>query len=166
MRVAAAEACRCPHARMRATSDLLLVVAAALITRRGTEPHVLLAERPPGKRYAGALEFPGGKLEAGESPEQGLARELREELAIEIDPKLLVPLTFSSSPGSLGSKHLLIPLFTNTDDWVGEPRGNEGQRLYWATADELDDDALMRRVSIADLPMVQARAQQRNTRIQ
>jgi len=127
---------------------LLVVVAAALIR----EDRVLVAQRPPGKRLAGLWEFPGGKLEQAESPEVALARELAEELAIEVDPDSLSPLGFSTlSEGK--DFHLLMPLFA-TDQWQNEPIGAEGQELQWVTAEELDALAAKELLPRADIPLV------------
>lgn len=114
----------------------LLVVAVALIKRDpGSPARVLLAQRPQGKRLAGLWEFPGGKLEPGETPEEALCRELQEELAIKVRPKGLEPLTFASH--SYNEFHLLMPLF-RCDVWDGDPRGAEGQQIRWVSLDELD----------------------------
>ena len=79
----------------RTEMTLMPVVAVALTDRTG---RVLVAQRPPGKEHAGLWEFPGGKVEPGESPEAALVRELREELGVTVDPSALEPLTFSSAP--------------------------------------------------------------------
>ena len=126
----------------------LLVVAAALIRRdAGGPPTVLLAQRPPGKAMAGLWEFPGGKLEADETPEQALRRELVEELGIDIrDPQ---PLAFASH--TYEKFHLLMPLYVS-EHWDGEPTGAEGQALQWVAADELDAYAM----PDADIPLLPA----------
>eukprot|EP00967_Tisochrysis_lutea_P142934 scaffold264858_cov28-Tisochrysis_lutea.AAC.3 len=129
---------RAGRARLVATQRILLVVAAALIRCDGEQPLVLLAQRPSGKSMAGQWEFPGGKVELGESPEEALARELREELAIEILPSALTPLTFASMKNR-NKVHLLMPLFVAVDRWVGEVRGAEGQEIRWVNAVELAD---------------------------
>mmetsp|Transcript_70038 Transcript_70038/g.116318 ORF Transcript_70038/g.116318 Transcript_70038/m.116318 type:complete len:148 (+) Transcript_70038:20-463(+) len=116
----------------------VLVVAGALIST-SRQPKsissVLLAQRPAGKSLAGMWEFPGGKLEPGETPEDGLVRELQEELGITVAPESLVPLTFASH--TYPEFHLLMPVYACMDGWNGEPSGREGQRLAWATADDL-----------------------------
>jgi 8-oxo-dGTP diphosphatase len=109
---------------------LLLVAAAAIIDAQG---RVLLARRPEGKPMAGLWEFPGGKLDAGETPEQALARELQEELGIETRPEALLPLTFASH--DYETFHLLMPVFA-CRDWTGEPQPREGQTLAWAAPSE------------------------------
>lgn len=105
--------------------DLLLVAAAALMNERG---EVLLAERPPGKQLAGHWEFPGGKVEAGETPEAALIRELNEELGIKVQAEDLRPLTFLSHPYPEFGFHLLMPTWLCTR-WSGEPTALEHAAL-------------------------------------
>lgn len=109
----------------------LLVVAVALIDEQG---RILLARRPEGKKMAGLWEFPGGKLERGETPEEALARELREELAIETTPKDFAPFVFASH--AYEGFHLLMPLFL-CRRWRGQPQGREGQKLAWVAPEDL-----------------------------
>ena len=104
---------------------LLLVVACALVAADG---RVLISERPQGKQLAGLWEFPGGKVEPGETPEHTLVRELAEELGIETKVACLAPLTFASH--SYETFHLLMPLYVCRRFW-GTPVGKEGQRLKW-----------------------------------
>jgi 8-oxo-dGTP diphosphatase len=104
---------------------ILLVAACALVDADG---RVLLTERPPGKALAGLWEFPGGKVEPGETPEETLIRELREEIGIETKTACLAPLTFASH--TYEDFHLLMPLFV-CRRFEGTPRGLEGQRLKW-----------------------------------
>jgi len=111
----------------------VLVSAVALIDRDG---RVLLAQRPEGKSMAGLWEFPGGKIEDGESPEDCLVRELQEELGIETWDSCLSPLTFASH--RYDEFHLLMPLFA-CRKWEGIPIAQEGQNLTWARAAELRD---------------------------
>jgi 8-oxo-dGTP diphosphatase len=104
---------------------LLLVAACALVDADG---RVLLAQRPEGKQLAGLWEFPGGKVEAGETPEQCIIRELQEEIGIETDIPCLAPLTFASH--SYDDFHLLMPLFVcRRFRGIAQPR--EGQALKW-----------------------------------
>ena len=111
---------------------LVLVVAAALLDARG---RVLLAERPAGKSLAGLWEFPGGKVEAGERPEQSLVRELREDLGISVSEACLEPVHFASH--GYEKFHLLMPLYV-CRQWTGEVEPQERQRYAWVGGDELD----------------------------
>ena len=112
---------------------LLIVVAVALVD---ADDRVLIAQRPEGKQLAGLWEFPGGKLEAGERPEDALIRELREELGIEVKPACLAPLTFASH--AYDDFHLLMPLFV-CRRWEGFVQSREGQSLKWVRAKALRD---------------------------
>lgn len=123
---------------------IVLVAAVALIDRDG---RVLLAQRPEGKSMAGLWEFPGGKVEAGETPEAALIRELHEELGIETWNSCLAPLTFASH--GYESFHLLMPLFA-CRKWNGTPQPREGQRLSWANANELRNYPM----PAADVPLI------------
>ncbi|MDK3071731.1 (deoxy)nucleoside triphosphate pyrophosphohydrolase [Sedimentitalea sp. JM2-8] len=111
----------------------VLVSAVALID---TDGRVLLAQRPEGKSMAGLWEFPGGKVEPGETPEAALIRELEEELAINTWSSCLAPLTFASH--NYDDFHLLMPLFA-CRKWQGIPRSNEGQALAWVRPQNLKD---------------------------
>ena len=113
------------------TLPTLLVVAVALIDRDG---RVLLAERPAGKQLAGMWEFPGGKVDPGETPEAALIRELKEELGVDTEASCLSPFTFASH--TYEKFHLLMPLYV-CRVWEGLPQGLEGQRLAWATPKEM-----------------------------
>ena len=104
---------------------LVLVVACALVDVDG---RVLITRRPEGKAMAGLWEFPGGKVEDGETPEAALIRELREELAIDTQSACLAPLTFASH--AYDDFHLLMPLFVCRRFW-GTPEPREGQALKW-----------------------------------
>jgi 8-oxo-dGTP diphosphatase len=110
---------------------LVLVAACALIDADG---RVLIAQRPPGKSMAGLWEFPGGKVESGERPEQSLIRELREELGIVVKEECLAPLTFASH--LYPDFHLLMPLFV-CRRWEGFVEAREQQRLKWVRPNEL-----------------------------
>ena len=112
---------------------LVLVAACALIDADG---RVLLTERPAGKSMAGLWEFPGGKIEAGERPEDTLIRELKEELGIVVQEPCLAPLTFASH--SYADFHLLMPLYV-CRRWEGMPAPWEGQRLAWVRPNRLRD---------------------------
>lgn len=107
-------------------AKLLLVAACALIDADG---RVLLAKRPKGKPMAGLWEFPGGKIGVDETPECALARELREELGVEVDPGCLAPFAFASRDS--GEFHLLMPLFV-CRKWAGRPRPIEAEAIVWA----------------------------------
>ena len=123
---------------------LLLVAAVALIDADG---RVLLAQRPEGKSLAGLWEFPGGKVEPGESPEVCLIRELKDELGIDTWKSCLAPLTFASH--AYEAFHLLMPLYA-CRRWEGIVRGAEGQRIAWVRADKLADYPM----PPADLPLL------------
>jgi 8-oxo-dGTP diphosphatase len=118
------------------SANVVVVVACALID---ADNRVLLAQRPEGRSMAGLWEFPGGKLEANETPEAALVRELREELSIGVEPKCLAPFTFASH--AYPSFHLLMPLYL-CRNWSGEVVGREGQRLAWVRASRLGDYAM------------------------
>ncbi len=105
---------------------LLLVAACALVDGEG---RVLLCRRPEGKEMGGLWEFPGGKVQDGETPEAAAVRELREELGIDVQTSCLAPFSFASSDS--GDFHLLMPLFV-CRKWVGIPRSLEGQEIVWA----------------------------------
>jgi 8-oxo-dGTP diphosphatase len=105
--------------------QLLPVVAAALVDADG---RILLQQRPAGKALAGLWEFPGGKIETGETPEAALIRELGEELGISVAESCLAPATFASA--TLGDRHLLLLLYV-CRKWEGEPRAIEASALTW-----------------------------------
>ncbi len=123
---------------------LLLVVACALVDVDG---RVLLAQRPPDKPMGGLWEFPGGKVEAGERPEDTLIRELREELGIDVTEACLAPLTFSSH--SYEAFNLLMPLYV-CRKWEGQVRGCEGQEVIWVKPVRLRDYPMPE----ADIPLI------------
>ena len=132
--------CRIKGAQMK----IILVSAVALIDIDG---RILLAQRPEGKSMAGLWEFPGGKVEANETPEVALIRELQEELGIDTWESCLAPLAFASH--SYDDFHLLMPLFA-CRKWNGTPQGREGQTLKWVTASKLRDYPM----PAADIPLI------------
>ena len=115
---------------------ILLVAACALIDADG---RVLLAKRPQGRPMAGLWEFPGGKVEPGETPEAALIRELEEELAIRVAPSCLAPFTFASH--GYPAFHLLMPLYL-CRSWDGEISAQQGQELAWVRASRLSEYAM------------------------
>ena len=123
---------------------VVLVSAVALID---TDGRVLLAQRPAGKPMEGLWEFPGGKVEPGETPEAALIRELREELGIGTWSSCLAPLTFASH--SYDEFHLLMPLFA-CRKWEGTPHSREGQSLKWVRVNEMRNYPM----PAADLPLI------------
>jgi 8-oxo-dGTP diphosphatase len=127
-------------------SLILQVVAAAMIDETG---RVLVQQRPPGKPMAGLWEFPGGKIDAGETPEQALARELHEELGIGVAPADLQPLAFASE--SLGERHLLLLLYV-LRKWEGVPEARHATVIDWVQVSALQDLAM----PPADVPLVEA----------
>ena len=125
-------------------SKIVLVAACALVDADG---RVLLAQRPEGKSMAGLWEFPGGKIEHGERPEETLIRELKEELGITVREDCLAPLTFASH--SYPDFHLLMPLYV-CRRWEGIITPTEGQRITWVKPNRLRDYEM----PPADIPLV------------
>jgi 8-oxo-dGTP diphosphatase len=123
---------------------LVLVAAVALVD---TDGRVLIAQRPEGKSMAGLWEFPGGKVDAGETPEVALVRELKEELGIETATSCLAPIAFASH--GYEKFHLLMPVFA-CRKWRGTPHGHEGQALKWVMPMELSRHPM----PPADVPLV------------
>lgn len=126
------------------TPRLLFVAACALLDADG---RVLICERPAGKSLAGLWEFPGGKVEAGETPEETLIRELAEEIGVVTKPDCLAPLTFASH--AYEDFHLLMPLYV-CRRYEGIARPLEGQRIKWVKRRELRDYPM----PPADLPLI------------
>ena len=126
------------------SAKIILVAACALVDADG---RVLIAERPPGKAMAGLWEFPGGKVEAGERPEDTLIRELSEELGITVREACLAPLTFASH--GYPDFHLLMPLYV-CRKWEGEVSAKVHTRLAWVRPNKLRDYAM----PPADEPLV------------
>ncbi|MCC5954533.1 MAG: 8-oxo-dGTP diphosphatase MutT [Natronohydrobacter sp.] len=123
---------------------MVLVAAVALVDADG---RVLLAQRPEGKSMAGLWEFPGGKIEPGETPEAALIRELQEELGIDTWASCLAPLSFASH--AYDGFHLLMPLFV-CRKWQGQPQSREGQALKWVRPEDLRTYPM----PPADLPLI------------
>lgn len=130
----------------KSDQNIVLVAAAALIDADG---RILIAQRPEGKSMAGLWEFPGGKVEEGETPEFALMRELGEELGIETRPTCFSPLGFASH--SYDDFHLLMPLFT-CRTWDGMPQSREGQSLKWVKVSDLPNYDM----PPADIPLLDA----------
>ncbi|UMM64585.1 (deoxy)nucleoside triphosphate pyrophosphohydrolase [Aristophania vespae] len=129
---------------MTSSKKLVLVSAAILIDE---QQNILLAQRPKGKPQEGLWEFPGGKIEPGESPEKALTRELFEELNIITQEKDLSPFTFISE--DCERFHLLMPLYI-IKKWKGTIEGKEGQEFRWIRASELDSYPMPK----PDLPLI------------
>ena len=126
------------------SAKIVLVAACALVDADG---RVLIAQRPAGKTMAGLWEFPGGKIEDRERPEQTLIRELREELGIVVSEACLAPLTFASH--SYADFHILMPLYV-CRRWEGTVAAMEGQQLAWVKPNRLRDYDM----PPADVPLV------------
>ena len=129
---------------LAASLPVVLVAACALVD---TDGRILLARRPEGKAMAGLWEFPGGKLDPGETPETALIRELQEELGIGVHESCLAPFAFASH--AYERFHLLMPLFL-CRRWTGRPEGREGQALAWVMPNKLAGYPM----PPADLPLI------------
>ena len=129
---------------MKTSQSLVLVVAAALVDSDG---RVLIAQRPEGKSMAGLWEFPGGKIEADEKPEDALIRELKEELGIAVKEACLAPFTFASH--TYGAFHLLMPLYV-CRRWDGIPQPHHHAALKWVRPKDMKDYPM----PAADLPLI------------
>ena len=125
-------------------TKIVLVSAVALVD---TDGRVLIAQRPEGKAMAGLWEFPGGKVEAGETPEAALIRELKEELSIDVTEACLAPFAFASH--TYETFHLLMPLYV-CRRWNGVVEAKEHARLKWVRARELRDYPM----PPADIPLI------------
>ncbi|NVD26767.1 (deoxy)nucleoside triphosphate pyrophosphohydrolase [Parasphingorhabdus flavimaris] len=117
---------------MEKNPTYLFVAAAALVDEKG---RILVQKRPEGKPMAGLWEFPGGKVESGETPEIALIRELREELNISVEPQDIEPLAFASEP--LAEKHLILLLYI-CRRWTGQVESPEALDLQWLPVTEID----------------------------
>jgi 8-oxo-dGTP diphosphatase len=111
----------------------MTVVAVALVAGSG---RVVLQQRAPDRAMAGLWEFPGGKVEEGETPETALVREIEEELGVKLDPEALVPAGFASAP--LGERHMILLLYL-CRRWSGEPKPLDAAALRWASTAEMRD---------------------------
>lgn len=118
----------CLNAEVRVAAGDLPIVLVSAVALVDADGRVLLAQRPEGKSMAGLWEFPGGKVDDGETPENALIRELKEELDIDVTASCLAPVAFASH--TYDDFHLLMPLFA-CRVWQGEPQGLEGQALQW-----------------------------------
>jgi 8-oxo-dGTP diphosphatase len=129
---------------MMEKNPTLMVVAAALVDADG---RVLLQKRSPGRQMEGLWEFPGGKVEPGEIPEDALIRELSEELGVETDADCLVPAAFASAP--LGDRHMLLLLYI-CRKWRGEPQPLDAEALRWVRPQQMFELAM----PPADRPLI------------
>ena len=132
-------------------TETMLVVAGALTD---SASRVLVAQRPFAKEHGGLWEFPGGKVEPGETPESALVRELKEELGVILDPVDLEPFAFASEPR--GRRHLILLLY-RVARWQGEPRAIDAAAIRWMAPDELAGLAM----PPADIPLASALAADR-----
>lgn len=140
------EALEQPKPELPKDLKIVLVAAAALVDQ---DRRILIAQRPEGKSMAGLWEFPGGKVDPGETPEYALMRELEEELGIETRPCCFSPIAFASH--TYDDFHLLMPLFI-CRVWKGFPQTKEHQALKWVKANDMHDYPMPE----ADIPLVAA----------
>lgn len=130
-------------------STVMIVVALALVSPDGK---VLMQQRPLNKAHGGLWEFPGGKLEPGETPEQAIVREIDEELGVSIESANLLPLSFASERPGAGKRPVLLLLYI-ASNWQGAPTALEaGTQVKWASVDEL----LALPMPPLDVPLAQA----------
>lgn len=139
-----AEALEQPKPELQPGLRTVLVVAAALVDR---DNRILIAQRPPGKSMGGLWEFPGGKINPGETPEYALMRELEEELGIETRPCCFSAIGFASH--AYDDFHLLMPLFV-CRTWKGAPQAREHSALKWVKPEQLYDYPM----PAADIPLI------------
>lgn len=132
---------------LQITKSGLPIVFVSAVAMVDIDGRVLMAQRPEGKNMAGMWEFPGGKVEKGETPEAALVRELKEELGIDITESCLAPFTFASH--SYDDFHLVMPLYL-CRVWKGEPKGIEGQKLKWVFPHKMPQ----LKMPGADIPLV------------
>jgi 8-oxo-dGTP diphosphatase len=137
----------CLEAEVRARRPDVPVVLVAAVALIDVDGRILLAQRPADKPMAGLWEFPGGKVEEGETPEAALIRELEEELGLDITESCLAPLIFASH--AYDDFHLLMPLYL-CRVWRGQPIAKEGQALKWVRLEKFDDYPM----PPADVPLV------------
>jgi len=134
------------NSRRKDGASLMTVVAAALVNDAG---EVLVQQRPTAKAHGGLWEFPGGKVEAGETPEDALVRELAEELGIAVEAAALTPVVFATEPQ--GERHLLLLLY-RVRDWKGDVRPLDADAIAWVLPRELSGWAM----PPADRPLARA----------
>lgn len=133
---------------MKNSPTLMVVVAVALVRSDG---RILMQRRRPEKQHGGLWEFPGGKVESGETPENALIREIEEELAVRLNRQALAPLTFASAPREDAGGPIVILLYT-CSEWTGDPQALDADALDWYLPSELSA------LSMPPLDVVLARA--------
>ena len=137
----------CPDPPSGWPRDLVNIVTVSAVVMIDIDGRVLIAQRPEGKSMAGLWEFPGGKLESGETPERALIRELKEELGVDISESCLAAFTFASH--TYDDFHLLMPLFA-CRKWEGTPMSRENQALKWVRPNDLRNYPM----PAADIPLI------------